>query len=75
MDKPSQLVKDLGRIASGQRKALVTCCVDDCLNEVEIVLTETNWNSLKGGSAFIPCSLFIGRRNERAAALSVVGFS
>jgi hypothetical protein len=56
MDKPSQLVKDLGRIESGQRKALVTCCVGDCVNEVEIVLTETNWTSLKGGSAFIRCS-------------------
>jgi hypothetical protein len=57
MDKPSRLVKELGRIASGQRKVLSTCCVDDCLNEVEVIQSfEAELNSLKTGSAFYPCS-------------------
>ena len=58
MEKPSQLIKELGRIASGQRKVLTTCCVENCFNEVEVILTsEAQLNSLTGGKAFYCCSL------------------
>jgi len=64
MNKPSRLIKELGRIASGQRKVLSTCCVDDCLNEVDVIQSsEVELDSLKAGKAFYRCSFH--RSNPR----------
>jgi len=62
MEKPSKLVNELGRLASGERKVLATCCVEPCLNEVEVVLfSEAELNTLKGGKAFYCCALHDSR--------------
>jgi hypothetical protein len=56
-DKPSQLLRELGPIESGQMKVLATCCGEKCYNEVEVVLTPVQLVHLKEGRAAFECPL------------------
>jgi hypothetical protein len=54
---PSKLIRELGVIASGQLKILATCCVEGCLNQIDVVQTSAaESEDLKIGCCFYPCS-------------------
>ncbi len=67
---PSKLIRELGTVASGQPKVLTTCCVERCLNEVEVIQTSPEAD-LAAGTCFYPCS-FHQRDPGVAAALAAL---
>jgi hypothetical protein len=54
---PSKLIRESGTIEGGQPKVMVSCCVDRCGNEVEVLESSSEKaDELKSGRCFYPCS-------------------